>query len=83
MENILWFIVVIISILANAYQLKLHYKEKKDIFVKFMARNLAESEYFDKIYPGIAKNKLEEMRKAAKKTMTEAEKKVKEIASKF
>ena len=83
MEHILWFIVVIISILANAYQLKLHYKEKKDIFVKFMARNLAESEYFDKLYPGIAKTKLEEMKKAAQKEMTEAEKKVKEIAGKF
>ena len=83
MENILWFIIVVIAILANAYQLKLHYKEKKDIFVKFMARNLAESEYFDKLYPGIAKTKLEEMRKAAKKEMTAAEKKVKEIAGKF
>lgn len=83
MENILWFIVVIISILANAYQLKLHYKEKKDIFNKFMARNLAESEYFDKLYPGVAKAKLEEMKKTAKKVMTAAEKKVKEVAGKF
>jgi len=83
MENVLWFIVVIIAILANAYQLRLHYKEKKDIFNKFMARNLAESEYFDKLYPKAAKVKLEEMKKAAQKQMTEAERKVKEIASKF
>jgi len=74
---------LILAILANAYQLKLHYKEKKDIFNKFMARNLAESEYFDKLYPGIAKTKLEEMKKAAKKEMSEAEKKVKDIAAKF
>ena len=83
MENVLWFIVVIISILANAYQLRLHYKEKKDIFNKFMARNLAEAEHFDKLNPGIAKIKLAEMKKAAAKEITEAERKVKEIASKF
>ena len=83
MEHILWFIVVVISLLANAYQMKVHYKEKKDIFNKFMARNLAESEYFDKLYPKVAKVKLEEMKKAAQKEMTEAERKVKEIASKF
>ena len=83
MENFLWFIVVIIAILANAYQLRLHYKEKKDIFNKFMARNLAESEYFDKLYPDVAKNKIEEMKKAAKKTLTKAEEKVKEGAGKF
>ena len=83
MEHILWFVIAVISILGNLYQMKLHYKEKKDIFNKFMARNLAESEYFDKLYPGIAKTKLEEMKKNAKKEMTAAEKKVKEIAGKF
>ena len=83
MENVLWFIIVLISILANAYQLKIHYKEKKDIFNKFMARNLAESEYFDKLYPGIAKTKLEEMKKNAKKEITEAERKMKVVAGKF
>ena len=83
MENILWFIVLVISILANAYQLKLHYKEKKDIFNKFMARNLAESEYFDKLYPKIAKVKLEEMKKATKKELTAAEEKMKKVAGKF
>ena len=83
MESLYLFIALILAVLANAYQLKLHYKEKKDIFNKFMARNLAESEYFDKLYPGIAKTKLEEMKKSAKKEMTEAEKKVKEIAGKF
>ncbi len=83
MESLYLFIALILAILANAYQLRLHYKEKKDIFNKFMARNLAESEYFDKLYPGASKVKLDEMRKAAKKQMTEAEKKVKEVASKF
>jgi hypothetical protein len=48
-----------------------------------MARNLAEAEHFDKLNPGIAKIKLEQMKKAAKKEMTEAERKAKEIASKF
>ena len=83
MDNILWFLIAALAILANVYQLKIHYKEKKDIFNKFMARNLAESEYFDKLYPKVAKVKLEEMKKAAQREMTEAERKVKEIASKF
>ena len=83
MESLYLFIALILAILANAYQLKLHYKEKKDIFNKFMARNLAESEYFDKLYPKVAKVKLEEMKKAAKKEITAAEAKMKEAASKF
>ena len=83
MESLYLFIALILAILANAYQLKLHYKEKKDIFNKFMARNLAEAEYYDKLYPKMSKVKLEEMKKNAKKEMTEAERKVKEIASKF
>lgn len=83
MEHILWFIVVIISILANAYQLKLHYKEKKDIFVKFMARNLAEAEYFDKVYPKQTKEEIKAMVKKRQEKMTEAERKIKEIAGKF
>ncbi len=83
MESLYLFIALIISILANAYQLQLHYKEKKDIFNKFMARNLAESEYFDKLYPNISKLKLAEMKKAAKKEITEAERKMKAVAEKF
>lgn len=83
MESLYLFIALILAILANAYQLRLHYKEKKDIFVKFMARNLAEAEYFDKLYPKAAKVKLEEMQKAAKKEMTAAEAKMKDVASKF
>ena len=83
MENILWFLIAVLAILANVYQLHIHYKEKKDIFNKFMARNLAEAEYYDKLYPKMSKVKLEEMKKNAKKEMTEAEKKVKEIAGKF
>ena len=83
MESLYLFIALILSILANAYQLKIHYKEKKDIFNKFIARNLAEAEHFDKLNPGIAKIKLAEMKKQAGKEITEAERKVKEIASKF
>ena len=83
MESLYLFIALILAILANAYQLKLHYKEKKDIFVKFMARNLAEAEYFDKLYPHVSKVKLEEMKKAAKKELTAAEEKMKKVAEKF
>lgn len=83
MESLYLFIALILSILANAYQLKLHYKEKKDIFNKFMARNLAEAEYFDKFYPNATKEQIKAMKKEREKVLTEAEKKMKEVASKF
>lgn len=59
------FIALILSLLINAYQLKIHYKEKEDIFAKFMAKNLTEAEYFKKEYPGLVKEgqkKMEEER---------------------
>jgi len=69
LENILLglflFIALILSLLINAYQLKIHYKEKEDIFAKFMAKNLTEAEYFKKEYPGLVKEgqkKMEEER---------------------
>jgi len=83
MESLYLFIALVISIIVNAYQLKLHYKEKKDIFVKFMARNLAEAEYFDKVYPKKTKEEIKAMVKEGQKKMTEAERKIKDIAGKF
>lgn len=59
------FIALILSLLINAYQLKIHYKEKEDIFAKFMAKSLTEAEYFKKEYPGLVKEgqkKMEEER---------------------
>jgi len=59
------FIALVLSLLINAYQLKIHYKEKEDIFAKFMAKSLTEAEYFKKEYPGLVKEgqkKMEEER---------------------
>lgn len=66
MESLFLFIALIVSLLINALQVKFHYKEKEDIFSKFMARDLRESEYFKKEYPGVIKEgqkKMEEERK--------------------
>ena len=67
LENILFglflFIALILSLLVNAYQLKIHYKEKEDIFAKFMAKSLGEAEYFKKVYPQEMKEELEKMKK--------------------
>ncbi|GAG53995.1 unnamed protein product [marine sediment metagenome] len=83
MESLYLFIALIISILANVYQLKLNYKEKKDIFTKYMAKNLAESEYFDKFYPKATKEQIKSIKKEREKEVTEAERKIKEVAGKF
>ncbi|MBA7693796.1 hypothetical protein ES703_102385 [subsurface metagenome] len=83
MESLYLFIALVISILANVYQLKLNYKEKKDIFTKYMAKNLAESEYFDKFYPKATKEQIKSIKKEREKEITEAERKLKEVAGKF
>ena len=83
MESLYLFIALVISILANVYQLKLNYKEKKDIFTKYMAKNLAESEYFDKFYPKATKEQIKSIKKEREKEITEAERKIKEVAGKF
>lgn len=83
MESLYLFIALVISILANVYQLRLNYREKKDIFTKYMARNLAESEYFDKFYPKATKEQIKTIKKERETEITEAERKIKEVAGKF
>lgn len=77
LENILLglflFIALILSLLINAYQLKIHYKEKEDIFAKFMARSLGESEYFKKAYPKEIKEDIKKMEKDRKTELTAEE----------
>lgn len=70
MDNLYWFLALILTIIVlgglNLFQVIFHYKEKEDIFAKFMARDLRESEYFKKEYPGVIKEgqkKMEEERK--------------------
>jgi len=77
LENILLglflFIALIVSLLINAYQLKIHYKEKEDIFAKFMARDLREAEYFKKEYPGVIKETQKKMEQERKTVLTPEE----------
>jgi len=67
------FIALILSLLINAYQLKIHYKEKEDIFAKFMARDLGEAEYFKKEYPGKIKEAQKKMEQDRKTVLTAEE----------
>jgi len=66
MESLFLFIALLVALAIIALQQWLHYREKEDIFSKFMARDLRESEYFKKEYPGVIKEgqkKMEEERK--------------------
>jgi len=66
MESLFLFIALLVALAIIALQQWLHYREKEDIFSKFMARDLRESEYFKKEYPGVVKEgqkKMEEERK--------------------
>lgn len=80
MDALYLFIALIVSLLINAYQLRVHYKEKEDIFSKFMARNLGESEYFKKAYPGVVKEEKKTMKKERETELTPEEKAAKTAA---
>jgi len=67
------FIALILSLLINAYQLKIHYKEEEDIFAKFMAKSLREAEYFKKEYPGLVKEGQKKMEKDRKTELSPEE----------
>jgi len=73
MESLYLFIALIASLLINALQLKFHYKEKEDIFAKFMARDLGEAEYFKKEYPGKIKEAQKKMEQDRKTVLTAEE----------
>ena len=83
MESLYLFIALVISLLINALQLKFHYKEKEDLFAKFMAKSLSEAEYFKKEYPGKIKEAQKRMEKERKTELTEEQKKLKAVAEKF
>jgi len=73
MESLFLFIALIASLLINALQLKFHYKEKEDIFAKFMARDLREAEYFKKEYPKEIKERQKKMEQDRKNVLTPEE----------
>ena len=83
----LWFLALIITIVIlgglNLAQLFLHYREKEDIFKKFMARDLHEAEFFKKGYKKDLKQKEKEFEHERKHPPTEAELKKREAASRM
>ena len=73
MESLFLFIALIVSLLINALQVKFHYKEKEDIFAKFMAKSLTEAEYFKKEYPKEIKERQKKMEEERKTKLTPEE----------
>lgn len=51
------FIALVLALVVIAVQNVLHYKEKREIFDKFMACDFKTYQYFSKEYPGIVKEK--------------------------
>lgn len=77
-------VIVVLLILATVAQLILHYREKKDIFDRFMARDFREYKYLKEDLPIQLKDKekrLEESRKQP--PLTEEERKLQERAKGF
>jgi len=85
----LWFLALILAIVVlsglNFLQVIWHYREKKDLFDRYLAENLPELEYYRKEYPGavkhqeeVKKEKLENMKK-----MTPGDAKRQEMAKEF
>lgn len=85
MDNLFWFIALIASLVVIVLQSKMHYKEKKDIFAKFMAKSLGEAEYFDKAYDTQVKNEKKRIENERKKeeNLTLEQIKSKEVAARF
>ncbi|HZX09501.1 MAG TPA: hypothetical protein VFG01_01030 [Acidobacteriota bacterium] len=65
------FIISIILALTNALQTILHYREKRQLFDRYMAGDLKEYKYLEKEYPSEVKQK--------RKLFEEREKKSKEM----
>lgn len=51
------FIISVILALTNALQTIFHYREKKQLFDRYMAGDLREYKYFEKDYPNEVKQK--------------------------
>ncbi|GAG53604.1 unnamed protein product [marine sediment metagenome] len=73
MESLFLFIVLLVALGIIALQQWLHYKEKEDIFTKFMARSLGEAEYFKKAYPKEVKEDIKKMEEERKIKLTPEE----------
>ncbi|GAI31906.1 unnamed protein product [marine sediment metagenome] len=73
MQSLFLFIALLVALGIIALQQWLHYREKEDIFTKFMARDLVEAEYFKKEYPGLVKEGQKKMEQERKTKLTAEE----------
>ena len=70
MGELFLFLALILSLGLNALQLHLHYREKKGLLIKIMAKNLAEAEYYEKEYSKDVKTKEKKIKEIAGKRMS-------------
>lgn len=77
------FIALIVSLLINALQLYMHYREKEGIFNRYMSRDYDSYKYYKEEYPIDLKHKEEVLEKKREKEVSEEEQKRINIAKKF
>lgn len=86
-ETTLWFLALIIVTIIlgglNVFQVIFHYREKEDIFKKFMARDLHEAEFFKKGYSKDLKEKEAQLKYEREHPLSPTEIKKREEASKY
>ena len=83
MESLYLFITLLVSLGINALQLWFHYREKEDIFKKFMARDLHESEFFKHGYKNDLKEKKAQLKHERENPPTKQELEAQIAASKL
>jgi hypothetical protein len=73
MSELFLFLALVLSLGLNALQMRLNHKEKKEILTKFMAKSLAEAEYYEKEYPKDVKVKEKKLKTMAEKKLSPLE----------
>lgn len=79
------FIALIVALLINGLEIYLHYKEKEDVFDRYMAKSMGEYEYYKKEYPGDVKNKEDKIKAdiETKKRMSPEDRTIDRISEEF
>jgi len=77
------FIALVLSIIANIIQIYLHYKEKDEVFNRFMARDYSEYRYFKEEYPKEVDLATKEKKEEIKTKQNPKERQKMEIAKRF
>jgi NAD kinase len=77
MDNLFWFLALVVAILVlgglNFLQLVFHCKEKKELFIKFMAKSLGEAQFYCEEYKAEVKEKAKRLEEERKNPTTEEE----------